>query len=355
MKGMHFVEQVKVRLHEGVTYRHLTLTMPEDLWTPFYKNRGNNDLFDLLYETAWLFINDVFQSVLKKKKILVGAIMVIHVTGRNSSYNVHLHILLPMGAIDEISGEWIKVPYLPYNLLHFRWRKFLLSMLGSFDKSPKMRTLIQKMYSKYKNGFVANLDKRTIPKGGGRLARYLAKYLFRPSISVKRILKYDEKKERVVYEYKDHETDQIEIEDVSTKTFIGRMVQQIMPKNFQRVRYFGLHSTRNGFKNKKKVVHGLQRARGLEPDPTEKIELKKAETLNFRQNILYWKKRDPLKCKKCGRQMELVKVWIKGRGVVFDLFEKMATAPPEFKVEEQNIPLVAQKPELLEIQLGLCF
>lgn len=355
IKGMKFVEEVKAKLYVGIDYRHLTLTMPDELWKIFYKNRHTNDLFNRLYETAWEFIKNVFQTVLRKEKILVGAIMVIHVTGRKSSFNVHLHILLPMGAIDEITGEWIHIPCLPYNLLHFRWKKYLLKMLEAFDDSPDMKNLVTKLFKKYKKGFVANLDPRTLPKGGGKLAKYLAKYLFSPSISVRRILKFDEKKKLVKYEYNDHETHKKEIEEIGVLHFVGRMAQQIMPEYFQRVRYFGLHSTRNGLKNKIKVVHGLQRAKKMEPDPDEIIALKKAEALSFRERIIYWKKKDPLKCKKCGRQMELVQVWIKGRGFVFDLFDKMATGPPQFIYEDKMVEFLPPKIELFAVQQGFCF
>ena len=133
------------------------------------------------------------------------------------------------------------------------------------------------------------------------------------------------------------------------------MVQQIMPENFHRVRYFGLLSTRNGLKNKIKVVYGLQRDKNIVPDPEERIALKKAEALSFREKIIYWKKKDPLKCKNCGRQMELVQVWIKGRGFVFDLFEKMATGLPKFVYDDKVAEFPPPKFELFAVQQGLCF
>ena len=61
-----------------------------------------------------------------------------------------------------------------------------------------------------------------MPKGGKGLARYLAKYVVSPPISLKRIIGYDGKKVR--YWYNDHATGRRMEEEVDALTFIGRMV-----------------------------------------------------------------------------------------------------------------------------------
>lgn len=62
------------------------------------------------------------------------------------------------------------------------------------------------------------------------LARYLAKYVACPPIAVRRIVSYDG--QRVKYWYKDHKEKSKKFEEVDVFTFIGRMVQHIMPKWF---------------------------------------------------------------------------------------------------------------------------
>lgn len=341
IKSMKFVEEVKAKMISKVTYRHLTLTMPNRLWKIFYKHRHSNVLWGQFYQAGWSFINEIFQTVIKKKKIKAGAIMVIHTTGRKSSYNVHLHIILPMGALDMVSGRWIEVKTLPFNLLHFRWKKVLLNMLLSFDSSLEMKSLVKLIRKKYPKGFVANLDMRTVPHQNNKLAKYLAKYLFRPSISVKRILKYGKKENFIEYEYSDHETGKTERESVSIFTFIGRMVQQIMPKGFQRVRYYGIHGTSSAISAKRAVLEGMKKKESV--GGQDNIAVIRARRLDYQQRILEWKDKDPLKCKKCSRTMELVEVWIKGKGIVFNLYEKLSTGPPyvDFskKIEEKSSKL----------------
>jgi hypothetical protein len=76
------------------------------------------------------------------------------------------------------------------------------------------------------------------------LARYLAKYVVSPPMALSRIVAYDRECSSVTYWYRDHQRGgQRTQETVSRETFIGRMVQHILPKGFQRIRYYGLQAT----------------------------------------------------------------------------------------------------------------
>jgi hypothetical protein len=87
---------------------------------------------------------------------------------------------------------------------------------------------------------VAYLQPGKVPPGGQGLAQYLAKYVVSPPISVRRIEQYDGTAVR--YWYEDHQTRAIQHETLPVLRFLGRMVQHILPKGFQRIRYYGLHS-----------------------------------------------------------------------------------------------------------------
>ena len=57
MRGLKFVEEVKAKMYSGVSYRHLTLTMPECLWAIFYKNRHSSDwpgILSMKFLKGWL-------------------------------------------------------------------------------------------------------------------------------------------------------------------------------------------------------------------------------------------------------------------------------------------------------------
>lgn len=55
-----------------------------------------------------------------------------------------------------------------------------------------------------------------------------------------------------------------------------------------------------------------------------------------------WTGKDPLRCPHCGHEMEVIKVWCKSKGVIFDLLEKYrkrGQAPPdELEALEKVVP-----------------
>ena len=137
-------------------------------------------------------------------------------------------------------GQWKPVSFIPYEMMHKKWQYHLLTMLRETISDTKVKKDIDRAWKEYRKGFVAYLQPGDVPPGGGGLARYLAKYVVSPPISVRRIDRYDG--ETVSYWYRDHKTEAIEHETLPVLRFIGRMVQHILPKGFQRIRYYGIHS-----------------------------------------------------------------------------------------------------------------
>jgi len=88
---------------------------------------------------------------------------------------------------------------------------------------------------------VTNVQKGKVPSQYQSLATYVAKYVVRPPISVRRIDRYDG--EQVTYHSRSHRTERGEHETVDVDTFIGRMVQHTRPKGFKRIRYDGVQAT----------------------------------------------------------------------------------------------------------------
>ena len=167
------------------------------------------------------------------------------------------------------------------------------------------------MWRKYPRGLVAYLEEGNVPAGSEGLAYYLAKYVVSPPISLRRILSYDG--QRVRYWYNDHKTKQRQEEEVSALTFIGRMVQHILPKGFHRMRYDGLHATCK-VKKVKGLLPVLMVALGRLIKGTYRIAARKT----YRERVLASMGRDPLRCTRCGGEMMLWQVWHPRYGVVYD-------------------------------------
>ena len=58
----------------------------------------------------------------------------------------------------------------------------------------------------------------------------------------------------MTYHYRSHKSERVERETVAVYTFIGRMVQHVFPKSFQRLRYYGVQATRT-FATIKDMIH----------------------------------------------------------------------------------------------------
>src|SRR5256714_9441183 len=124
------------------------------------------------------------------------------------------------------------------------------------------------------------------------------------------MLRYDGQRGR--YWYNDHKTKPRQEEEVSALTFIGRMVQHILPKGFHRIRSYGLHATCKA-KKVKEVLTGLMVALGRLIKGTYRITARHT----YRERVLASTGRDPLRCGRCGRDMMLWQVWHPRYGVVY--------------------------------------
>ena len=101
-------------------------------------------------------------------------------------------------------------------------------------KTEAVQQLVDTCFRQYPNGLVTHVQNGAGPSQSQRLARYVAKYVVRPPIAVRRIDRYDG--ERVTYHDRSHRTDRVERETIDVTTCIGRMVQHTVPKGFKRIR-----------------------------------------------------------------------------------------------------------------------
>jgi hypothetical protein len=309
----NFSDRVSEIVHPGVVYRHLILTIPDDLNILFYKERHERTLLDQFFRAGWECIQD-FMKTVKRKELLTGCIMVLHIAGRSGNYRPHLHILLIAGGIEKESGEWLSLVYFPYDILHKKWQYHILSMLKCyFDKREDVNELIDRMWKTYPKGFVANIKKGDVPRSSSGLAKYLAKYVSNPTISLRRIVSYEKLKGEVEYVYKSHKTGKQETEKTSVHTFIGRLVQQILPKGFQRIRYFGLQATKTFEKVKDLIASALMKV-GQVIEGGYKVVKKRLYRDRYKDSA----KKDPFRCNFCGEEMDLWKIWVPQYGVIFD-------------------------------------
>ena len=289
----NWVSQVSQMLHEGVIYRHIVLTVPAILRQTF--SQQSQAVLSPFMRCGVTCLDDVFSRV-SGKSLKGGYIVVIQTHGCNGPYNPHLHIIATSGGWDAQARQWVHLDYVPYAMLRKKWQWHLLTMLRQTVKTQELQRLVHTCYTKYRQGFVTNVQKGDVPARYQSLARYLAKYVVSPPISLRRIDRYDG--QRVTYHYRSHKSERVEWETVEVYTFIGRMVQHMFPKGFQRIRYYGVQATKTFATLQGMIQEALAKVQGI-----IKGAIKIIAPMTYRQRYQQSTGRDPLRCPHCHRAM----------------------------------------------------
>src|SRR2546425_7558237 len=100
----HWVAQVGKRLHDGVIYRHIVLTVPDVLRTPLYQHA--EALLSPFMPCGGQCLDD-FLSTVSGKALQGGSIVVVQTPGRHGQYNPHLPIIATSGGWDAQAHKWV--------------------------------------------------------------------------------------------------------------------------------------------------------------------------------------------------------------------------------------------------------
>jgi hypothetical protein len=146
---------------------------------------------------------------------------------------------------------------------------------------------------------------------------------------VRRIINYNGR--TVTYWYKDHQTKSKKVETVDVNVFIGRMVQHIMPKGFQRVRYYGLQATKTFKKWSVVIRKGIRALVRVVKGAYQIVKGKK-----YRERYLEISSQDPFLCRHCGHEMVLWKIRHPKYGDIYDEYENLKAGkyPPILEQED---------------------
>jgi hypothetical protein len=110
--------------------------------------------------------------------------------------------------------------------------------------------------------------------------------------------------QRVTYHYRSHKSERVERETVEVYTFIGRMIQPVFPKGFQRVRYDGVQATKTFEKIQYMLQEALATVKGI-----VKGAIKIIAPMTYRQRYRQSTGRDPLRCPHCHSDMGVWRIW----------------------------------------------
>ena len=309
----NWVSQVSRMLPEGVISRPIVLTVPERLRKTFYQQ--SQAVLSPFMRCGVRCLADVFSRV-KGRALQGGSIVVIQTHGRHGPYNPHLHRIATSGGWEPQAGQWCHLDYIPYRLLRQKWQWPLLTMRRQTVKTREMARLVDPCYTRYREGFVTNVQKGDVPTRYQTLATYLAKYVVSPPISVRRIERYDG--HQVTSHDRSHKSERVEGERGDVYTFIGRMVQHTCAKGFQRIRDDGVPATKTFAKLKCLIHTALAKVQGIVQGAIKIIA-----PLTYRQRYQQSSGRAPLRCPYGNSAMAVWHIWHPADGVIYDELEAM--------------------------------
>ncbi len=228
-----------------VTYYHLVFTLPHELngWVQLHPEV----IYALLFKGVWKTLK-AFGSDPKRLNGQLGMTAVLHTWGQNLSQHVHLHCLVPGGALTK-DQHWhrAKSNYLfPVKALSRHYRGNLVSALRTSAETGKLNRvtnlnevenvlnqLMQKNWVVYSKHCLNRTDS---------IIGYLARYTNRIAISNQRMI--DMNNDQVRFSYKDYRDNQQKIMALQISEFIRRFLMHVLPKGLMRIRHYGILANR---------------------------------------------------------------------------------------------------------------
>lgn len=245
-----------------VTYYHVVFTLPHALnpWVQLHPAL----LYDLWFKTVWATL----QAFAANPGYLggeLGMTAVLHTWGQTLDQHVHLHCLIPGGAVT-LSGQWqaARSNYLfPVRALSRRVRGRMVSALRSAyahgalyrvtrpgEVDALLDALMQTEWVVYSKHCVSHTD---------TVMAYLARYTHRIAITEQRLIAIDD--ERVTFRYRDYrENGKHKLMQLSGTEFVRRFLLHVLPKGFMRIRHFGFLANRCRAEKLKQIRSALEQA-----------------------------------------------------------------------------------------------
>jgi hypothetical protein len=212
-----------------VKYFLLTCTLPHTLYGIARSNQK------LIYRLLFQSSAEALQTLTLNPKWLgaqIGMVGALHTWDRSMGYHLHVHYLVPAGGIDPKTGEW-KATHptflVPGSALSQVFRAKFRDALKA--EAPKLFALVPP--ETWNKTWVVHCK----PVGDGRTAlKYLTPYIYRVALSNRRLINMQDG--TVTFSYKPHKKPWTTM-TLPALRFMQRFLQHVLPKGFQKVRYFG--------------------------------------------------------------------------------------------------------------------
>jgi len=236
-----------------VPYVHVVFTLPHLLAPLAFYNK--KILYNLLFRASAATLLEVAADP-RHLGAEIGFLSVLHTWGQNLLHHPHVHCVIPAGGLSPDRQRWIHPRhafFLPVKVLSRVFRgKFVEGLRRAYcnDELCLPGTLKPLKQEKVFRSFLRTLFQQDWvvygkPPFGGpeHVLHYLARYTHRVAISNHRIRNFAEGK--VTFRWKDYTAKgKQRLMTVTAGEFLRRFLLHVLPRGFQRIRFFGFLANR---------------------------------------------------------------------------------------------------------------
>ena len=252
-------------------YFHVVFTLPHELNPLIYCNQR------LLYNLLHRCCSETLLELSGNQKWLgatPGIIQVLHTWDQELNYHVHMHCIISGGGLtpDHKIKRSRNSFFIPVKVLRDKFKGKYLAGLDLLSKTRKLvfSASCEKLRNSYEwSAFRDELYRKDwCPyiketfNGFGNAIEYLGRYTHKIAISNSRLLNVDERK--VTFSARSRKPGGPHREITLDNTeFIRRYLMHVLPKGFQKIRYYGFLNNRGKSKNLRLIftLQGKQRFR----------------------------------------------------------------------------------------------
>jgi putative transposase/transposase-like zinc-binding protein len=293
------VRWVKKREEEllPVDYFHNVFTLPHSLNTLARLNK--KVIYDILFKSVSETLLEFGENELGGK---IGFISILHTWDQKLLEHIHLHCIIPQGALSADRKKWTVSPNDDFlfsvralsavfrgkftGYLKKAYKKGELVFAGrstEYETEEGFKALIDRLYKK---DWVVYSKKPFA--GPGKVLDYFGRYTFRTAISNERIKGVCG--DKVIFTYRDRKDGNLKKEvSLAADEFIRRFLTHVLPTSFTRIRHFGFLANRN----RKVNIDCLKKLLGNSGKTCEGLEQSTQELM------LELTGKDILKCPRC--------------------------------------------------------
>lgn len=253
-----------------VPYFHLVFTLPHELnaWVQLHPEVIYGLLFKAVSHTLKTFGRDP-----KRLDGELGMTLVLHTWGQNLSQHVHVHCLIPGGALSEDGESWhaARSTYLfPVKALSRCYRGMMVRLLRQAWTRQELHRICQpgqvdELLDQVmaKPWVVYAKSTRCHTKG---VLEYLSRYTYRIAVSDHRLVGMDE--DTVSFRWKDYRHDGVKrVMCLAGEEFVRRWLLHVLPHGLMRIRHYGFLANCHRRRKLAQIRGCLNRPQTVEADP----------------------------------------------------------------------------------------